>query len=296
MPKSKLQAPKILVIVGETASGKSALAMSLAQQFDGELICADSSTVRTGLDIGSAKPSLEDQKTVKHHLLDVAAPDDSFSAAKFKELANEAITDIAKRGKLPIMVGGSGLYVDSVLYDYEFLPASDPKERELLSKLSIKDLLSVARGRKLDVSDIDTANKVRLVRFIQTNGKVPERKPLRENTLILGLQPDRQQLGEQIQARVEQMIENGLEQEVEQLASKYGWQSEGLKAVGYREWRDYFLDKKSLDRTRAEIIKDTKNLSKKQRTWFKRNKSIQWIATPVNQQEAVDLVTTFINE
>jgi len=286
----------MVVIVGETASGKSALAVALAKRFNGELICADSTTIRQGLDIGSAKPSLEDQKKIKHHLLDVAKPNEVFSAAKFKQLAQKAITNIESKGKLPIMVGGSGLYIDSVLYDYEFLPAGDQKERELLSKLNIKDLVSVAKGRKLDVSDIDTANKNRLIRFIQTNGQLPKRRPLRSNTLIIGLKTDREALNRNIVERTEAMIELGLESEVEQLVEQFGRQCEGLKAVGYREWEEFFLGKKSLEKTTFEIIKDTKYLAKKQRTWFKRNKSIHWVLTPVNQAKVVDLITTFLDK
>lgn len=286
----------MVVIVGETASGKSALAMKIAEKFNGEIICADSSTVREGLDVGSAKPNPSDQKHIKHHLLDVAKPDEVFSAAKFKRLALKAIKDIQKRGKLPIMVGGSGLYIDSVLYDYEFLPPANQKERELLSKLSLKDLVSVAKGRKLDVSEVDTANKVRLIRFIQTNGQLPKRRPLRDNTLIIGLKTERQVLNSKISLRVEQMIKQGLAEEVESTVEHYGWNCEGLKAVGYREWQGYFLGKKSLEKTKLEIIKDTKNLAKKQRTWFKRNKSIQWFTTPVKQTDVVDLITTFLIE
>src|SRR5690349_18861877 len=113
---------QLVVIVGETASGKSQLAMDLAERFNGEIIAADSWTVRREVNIGTAKPSLEDQQRIRHHLLDVVEPCDDFTAAVFKDLANQAIDDIAGRGKLPIMVGGSGLYIDSVLYDYGFLP------------------------------------------------------------------------------------------------------------------------------------------------------------------------------
>ena len=296
MPKNTSKTPKMVVIVGETASGKSALAMEMAKKFNGELICADSSTIRKDLDIGSAKPSKEDQQLIKHHLLDMAKPDEVFSAAKFKQLAQKAIKDISNRDKLPILVGGSGLYVDSILYDYEFLPPADLKERDLLSKLSVKDLLSVARGRKLDVSEIDTANKVRLIRFIQTNGKLPKKRSLRKNTLIIGLKTNREDLNKKITARTEHMIKQGLVDEVEGLVEQYGWKAEGLKAVGYREWQEHFLGKKSLEKTKFEIIKDTKNLAKKQRTWFRRNKSIQWVDTPVNQAEVVDLITTFLDK
>ncbi len=120
----------LLVIVGETASGKTTLAIELAKRLNGEIICADSWTVRREANIGTAKPTLEEQQGIKHHCLDVAGPDEDFTAAVFKDLANDAIEDITSRGKLPIMVGGTGLYVDGVIYDFNFLPAGDRGERE----------------------------------------------------------------------------------------------------------------------------------------------------------------------
>ncbi len=286
--------PKLIVIVGETASGKSALAMELAEKFNGEIICADSWTVRREVNIGTAKPSIEDQKRVKHHLLDVAGPDEDFTAAVFKDLANKAIQDIADRGKLPIMVGGTGLYVDGVLYDYGFLPAGDRGEREELNQLNNEQLLNKIADLRLDLSGIDTRNKRRLIRLIETKGQRPIKNEYRKNTLILGINNDRTALVQRISQRVDNMIEAGLEAEVRSLVEHYGWECEALKGVGYSQWRDYFEDAATLDQTRQKIIKATLDLAKRQRTWFKRNKSIQWFTTPVKQTEIVDTVTTFL--
>lgn len=286
--------PKLIVIVGETASGKSALAMELAEKFSGEIICADSWTVRQEVNIGTAKPSIEDQKRVKHHLLDVAGPDEDFTAAVFKDLANKAIQDIADRGKLPIMVGGTGLYVDGVLYDYGFLPAGDRGEREELNQLNNEQLLNKIADLRLDLSGIDTRNKRRLIRLIETKGQRPIKNEYRKNTLILGINNDRTALVQRISQRVDNMIEAGLEAEVRSLVEHYGWECEALKGVGYSQWRDYFEDAATLDQTRQKIIKATLDLAKRQRTWFKRNKSIQWFTTPVKQTEIVDTVTTFL--
>lgn len=239
----------LLVIVGETASGKSALAMELAQMFNGEIICADSSTLRREANIGAAKPSFKDQSLVPHHLLDIIGPDDKFTAAQFKQEAERAIEDINNRGKLPVMTGGSGLYVDSVLYDYSFF------------------------GR----------------------GEAVDRQAMIDNVLVIGLKPGREELVERITERVDLMIEAGLEAEVKSLAARYGWGCEALKGVGYAQWKDYFEGAKSLAETRLKIIKDTKDLAKRQRTWFKRNKSIHWFPTPVNQDDVVDTVTTFLS-
>ncbi len=286
--------PKLLVIVGETASGKTALSLELAEQFNGEIICADSWTVRKHVDIGTAKPTPEERVRVPHHLLDVVEPDEDFTAAVFKRLANETIADIAGRGKLPIMVGGTGLYVDGVIYDFDFLPAGDRTEREELNRLSIAKLLEKIEYSKLDLTDIDTRNKRRLIRLIETKGKRPTRQPLRQNTLIIGLKTDREIIEQRIISRLDDMLTAGLEDEVRSLVTRYGWDAEALKGIGYAQWRDYFEGDQSLPETRSKIIKATFEYAKRQRTWFKRNKSIHWFHTPVNQREIVDTVTTFL--
>lgn len=289
----------LLVIVGETASGKSALAIELALALNGEIICADSWTVRREVTIGTAKPTAEQQALVPHHLLDIVDPCEDFTAAVFKRLANDKIKDISGRGRLPIMVGGTGLYIDGVLFDFNFLPAGDRGERELLNQLSIDQLLAKIQEQELELSGIDTRNKRRLIRLLETNGAEQQRQPLRKNTLILGLQTDRELLTERITQRVDAMLADGLEQEVDALQTKYGWNCEALKGVGYSQWQPYFLGQKSaaeLVVTQHRILKATLDLAKRQRTWFKRNKSIHWLPTPVNLTAAVDLATTFLSK
>lgn len=283
----------LLVLVGETASGKSALALKLAQELDGEIICADSWTVRREVDIGTAKPSKEEQALVPHHLLDVVEPDGDFTAAEFKKLAYRAISDISKRGKLPIMVGGTGLYIDSVLYDYSFLLAGDRKAREELNNLSIEQLLKKIAQMELDAGSVDVRNKRRLIRLIETKGAMPTRKKeLRPNTLILGIKLSREEVRQRIERRTDQMLKAGLQGEVKQLTDNYGWSCEALKGIGYAQWRDYFEGRETVEEVRQKIIKATLDLAKRQRTWFKRNKSIHWLSTPVNWYNVVELVTT----
>lgn len=286
--------PPLLVIVGETASGKSQLAIQLAKRLNGELICADSWTVRREVDIGTAKPNQKDRQQVVHHLLDIVGPDEDFTAAVFKRHAKQAINDIATRGKLPIMVGGTGLYIDGVIYDYGFLPAGDRAARQELNQLSNQQLIDRIKAASLNIPDtVDTGNKRRLIRLLETKGQQPTKQhSIRPNTLIIGIRTDRQELEQRIIERVDGMIEQGLEQEVAQLANKYGWDCEALKGVGYAQWKGYFLGTESRDEVRQMIIKATKDLAKRQRTWFKRNKSIHWQHTPVKQQEIEDLITT----
>jgi tRNA dimethylallyltransferase len=283
----------LIVIVGETASGKSALALDLAEKFDGELICADSWTVYKDFDIGTAKPSAEEQARVPHHLLNVAEPAEGFSAVVFQELAKEAIRDISLRGKLPIMVGGTGLYIDSVLFDYGFLPATDPEVRKQLNELSLAQVLERAEELGLDTTGIDLRNKRRVIRLIENNGARPTKSSMRENTLVIGIQTERETLRERITARVDIMLAAGLEAEADRLAGRYGWDAEPMKGIGYREWREYFDGVQNLAETRARIIKATLDLAKRQRTWFRRNSSIQWVT---DRSNAVEIVTTYLNK
>lgn len=286
----------LIVILGETASGKSTLALELAQVIGGEIICADSWTVRKELNIGSAKPSMQDQLKIPHHLIDIVNPDQDFTAAVFKELATEKINEITLRGKIPLLVGGSGLYIDGVIYDYGFLPEGDRSTRTILNNLSNQELLNKLQELKINLDNIDIHNKRRLIRLLETNGQRPIKSELRKNTIILGIKTDPLILRQRISDRVNKMIEAGLEQEVQQLSIKYGWQAEGLKGIGYREWQDYFKQQQTLDQTKIKIINSTLNLAKKQRTWFKRNKSIHWLSAPVNINDVVEIVTTILNK
>ncbi|MDB5170836.1 MAG: tRNA dimethylallyltransferase [Candidatus Saccharibacteria bacterium] len=295
-PQQSKISPPLIVVVGETASGKSSLALQLAQQYNGEIICADSSTVRREANIGTAKPTPEEQQMVPHHLLDITGPDEEFSAAMFKEQANKAIADIASRGKLPIMVGGTGLYINGVIYDYGFLPPVSGSDRQELNQMSNSELLQRIADLGLSPNGIDTQNNRRLIRFVETGGAQPTKQELRANTLVLGLKTDKAVLLQRITQRVDAMLEQGLEKEVDGLAKTYGWDCEALKAVGYSQWKDYFLGEQSLAETRQLIIKATKDLAKRQRTWFKRNKSIQWLTTPVNQADFVDSITTLLED
>ena len=289
------KAPPLLVIVGETASGKTGLAIDLAKELNGEIICADSWTVRREVNIGTAKPKAEERATVPHHLLDIVGPEEAFTAAKFKDLANQSIEDITNRGKLPILVGGTGLYIDGLLYDYSFLTESNTAIREELNAMTTEDLIVMINGLDLDTSGIDMQNKRRLIRRIETNGQQPERKSIRENTVIFGIKTERNELKGRIEKRVDSMINDGLEQEVSALADQYGWDCEALKGVGYSQWKDYFLGSQTLSETRQKIVKATLDLAKRQRTWFKRNKSIHWLELPINRERTVALITTSLD-
>jgi tRNA dimethylallyltransferase len=252
----------LIVIVGETASGKSALAIKIAKRFNGEIICADSRTIYKGMDTGTAKPSAKERAQVPHHLLDVVNPDTKFSAAEFKRLANQKITDITKRGRLPIIVGGTGLYIDAIIFDFNFSPAG-----------SARDPMNPRHLKHIGTSQVN--------------------KTLRPNTLVIGLHVERPKLEELINTRTEVMFKTGLIDEVKKLSSQYSWQEPGMQTIGYQEFRDYIEGNQTLEDTKTNIIKHTLQYAKRQRTWFKRNKSIHWLN---DRSNVVEIVTTFLNK
>jgi len=282
--------PELLVITGTTASGKSALALKIAQQFNGEIIAADSWTVYKGFDIGTSKPTITQQKAVKHHLIDVRQATDGFNAPLFQQMAERAIKNIQKRGKLPILVGGTGLYIDSVLYDFGFLPSVNSDERAKFNAMSLPELLEIAQIQNIDLTDIDIRNKRRIIRAIEAKGQKPTKKALRPNSLIIGLNPEPGELKLRIQQRTDRMLAAGLETEVRELSSRYGWEAEPMKGIGYREWREYFEGSQSLEDTKSRIVSATNNLAKRQRTWFKRSPDIQWFSSADAAYKAISAV------
>lgn len=249
----------LLAIVGETASGKTELAIALAELCNGEIICADSRTIYRGLDIGTAKPTPAERAAAPHHLLDIRDPDETYTVAEFQKDALARIADIASRGRLPILVGGSGLYIDAVIFGYTF--QNDGVRDE-------------TNPRHLAV------------------GSGSQDKRLRPNTLVLGMQRPREDLEARITARVEAMVAAGLVEEVRTAVSTYGREAPGLSGICYGAFADYLDGTISLDEAKAMFVRGDKVLAKKQRTWFRRNKSIQWVD---NRRDAVAITTTWMN-
>lgn len=292
--KAMSQLP-LIVIVGTTASGKSKLALQLADKFQAEIISADSSNVRRYMDIGTAKPTILDREKIRHHLIDIIDPDTPYTAAVYKRDAMEIISQIRKRGKVPMLVGGTGLYIDSLIYDYSFLPAASDEYRQYLNSLELSQLYDIVDRKNLSLETIDKNNKRRVIRLIETNGAQASKKTMMDNAIVIGIKKDSIQLKTDIIARLDNMINLGLEKEVATLSNKYGWDAEGLKIIGYKEWRLYFQANQSLEEVKARIIKNTLDLSKRQDTWFKKNKSIHWFEYPLKKDNIVELIATFLN-
>lgn len=288
---AKPDQPPLIAVVGETASGKSALALEIAKQYNGEVICADSRTIYKGMDVGTAKPSKEEQAEVPHHLLDVAQPGEIFTAADFQRLAQAAIRDIASRGKVPIIVGGTGLYVDSILFDYRFAGQANTEKRAALEALDIGELRTLIEQRGL-IPPYNEKNKRHLIRTLEREDEVPvDRHAVRGNTLVIGLQVSRAVLRRRIEERVEQMFRKGLRKEVDELQAAYSWGSEALTGIGYREFKAFYQGNASASEVKRRIVQDTLQLAKRQRTWFKRNPQIEWFAST---EEALQRVAAFL--
>lgn len=278
--KKQISASKLplVVVVGETASGKSDLGMKIAKEFKGEIIAADSRTVYKGMDIGTAKPTPQDQKQIPHHLLDVVEPSQQFTAADFKKLANQAIKDIRFRGKLPVMVGGTGLYVDSVIFDFNFAPKANQKIRSHLEKLGKEEL----RNKILEKGgvEVDLNNRRHMIRYLETGGTPKNNTKLIPNILLIGLRLPRQELRERINSRVERMFRAGLRKEIDDLVKKYGWDAPGMEGIIYKLFRQYKDKKISMGEVKRQFAQKDYLLAKRQRTWFKRNPNIKWFDNP----------------
>lgn len=284
--------PPLIVVVGATGSGKSALALELAKQFDGEIIAADSRTIYKGMDIGTAKPTTAERAQVAHHLIDIVSPDEDFTAADFKAQADLAIRTIVGKGRTSFLVGGTGLYVDAILYNFTFAPKPDASQRQRLQKLSVEELQAELEARGVPLPT-NAKNPRHLVRQLETGGMPEAERVLRTNTLVIGLDLDSDTLKERIRQRVNAMFTAGLEQEVRRLVDRYGWDHAVLQTIGYHEFQAYFEGQATLGDTQTTIEKNTIQYAKRQRTWFKRNKSIHWLN---KREKAVELITSFLNK
>ena len=285
--------PCVLAVVGPTASGKSWLGVELAKIYGGEVISVDSMQIYKGMDIASAKPTDEEKQGIPHHLMDFLDRDVSFSAADYVKLANEKIQEVLSRGRLPIIVGGTGLYVDSLLENVRFSEGgSDEAYREEHYAFA-KEYGNEALHARLADMDSEAAegihpnNLVRVIRALEvchvTGRKFSELKRESKmvespyNSLIIGLNyENRQTLYDRIDLRVDEMVKKGLIEEDRSL-----WQESGMRtaanAIGYKELIPYFEGEASLEECIADIKQETRHYAKRQLTWFRRNQRIEWI-------------------
>lgn len=309
--------PKIIVILGPTASGKTRLGLDLAKKFNGEIISADSRQVYKYMDIGTDKPSgVESPKAHKvesqcdcnyyvegvlHHEMDIIEPDINFSLVDFKKHAENCIKDIIDRGKLPFVVGGTGLYIDALVNNFD-LPGGKPnkKLRVKLESSSLEELQK--KLKKLDKASyntIDINNKRRMIRaleYVLETGKSfvenQSTKKQKYNALKIGIKLDRVELYEKINSRVDNQYKRGLFQEVKKLIKMgYDWGLPAMSGIGYKQM-GYFLRGEKEEGEAFEILKrDTRRYAKKQLTWFKRDEKIKWVK---DKTEASNLIKKYV--
>lgn len=281
----------VLAIVGPTASGKTALSIELAKRYNGEIINGDSTQVYKGFDIGTAKITTEEMDGIVHHLFDILAPTEDFSVAEYQSVVRSCIKDIQSRGKMPIIVGGTGLYVQAVLYDFRFTEqATDPIVRERLERELIADGPEKLYEKlvKLDpvgAKTIHPNNHRRVIRALEIIELTGETKTAQEqekgheplfNHLIIGLEMDREILYERINHRTEIMIEQGFLAEVEQLLKEGFKDTPAMRAIGYRELQQYIEGKMTYENAVEAIKKGTRNYAKRQMTYFKNKLEVTW--------------------
>ncbi|MBS4199049.1 tRNA (adenosine(37)-N6)-dimethylallyltransferase MiaA [Bacillus sp. FJAT-49732] len=278
---------KLIVIVGPTAVGKTKLSIEMAKRFNGEIISGDSMQVYKGMDIGTAKITAEEMEGIPHHLLDIKEPDKAFSVADFQKLVREKINEITDRDAIPIIVGGTGLYIQAVLYDYHFSESTSEH-----THLDLHDMSPLELHNKLKSIDPESANKIhpnnvrRVIRaleiFEQTGKTMTElqseqKKSILYNTALVGLSMDRDKLYERINKRVDIMVKDGLVNEVKQFYdSGLSRDAQSVKAIGYKEIYDYLDEKVSLDEAIIQLKQNSRHYAKRQFTWFRNKMDVAW--------------------
>jgi tRNA dimethylallyltransferase len=285
--------PKIIVICGPTASGKTALSIQLAKKIDGEIVSADSMQIYKDMDIGTAKPSPEEMDGVKHYLIDNVSPTIRYSVASYKKDALLAIQEIIKKGKTPIIVGGTGLYVDSLVNGIEYDDIEiDLNYRNELDKIADEKGLKYLydEAMKIDpvamekISENDRKRIFRVLEIYHSTGKTKTQQEIesreKENPydyIIFGINMDREKLYERINKRVDIMIEQGLVDEVKTLIQKYDELPTAIQGLGYKEVVSYLNNECSYEEMIDKIKQESRRYAKRQLTWFRRNKQIIWL-------------------
>ena len=266
----------LVVITGPTASGKTSLAIRLAKQYNGEIICADSRTIYRDMDIGTAKPTMAEREAVPHWGLDLVSPGETFSAAQFKEYALQKISEIRSRGCLPFLVGGTGLYIDAVIFNFQFGAPPDPSLRHELEKRTVVELqyYCYKYNRKLPENN---KNKRYLIRAIEQKNKNNRYEfMIRDNSIAVGIATNKEILRTRIVLRSEQLFLNNVVSEAMLLARKYGWDNEAMTGNVYPLVREFLNRNITENELKRQFVIADWRLAKRQMTWLRRNPFIMW--------------------
>ena len=302
-----MQKEKVIVICGPTASGKTSLSIELAKQINGEIISADSMQIYKDMNIGTAKPTKKEMQGIKHYLLDFVSPDERYSVAQYKEDAKNAIREILKKGKRPIVVGGTGLYIDSLIYEIEYPQIEfDENYRKKLEKIArdnegLQKLYNMALEIDPDaMKKISSNDKKRIMRVLEiynatgktkTEQEIESRKNEPEfEYKVYAINWDRKLLYERIDKRVDIMIEQGLVEEVKNIVKKYNKFPTAMQGLGYKEVVEYLNRNCTKEEMVEKIKKETRHFAKRQLTWFKKDKNTIWLNGEDGTQNNIKII------
>ena len=312
---SDINKPFLVVIVGPTASGKTELSIELAKQINGEIISGDSMQVYKQMDIGTAKVTNEEMDGIPHYMIDILNPDDSFSVYDFKLRAQALIEDITSRGKIPIIAGGTGLYIQSLIYDYPFDDETFSKEVEQKTQLQLQKLEPLTNQEVHDylatfdpqsAKDIHPNNRKRVLRaieyYLNTKKLISSRKKVQQftenyDTLLIGIEMSRKTLYSRINKRVDIMLDHGLFNEVKNLVEQGYESTQSMQAIGYKELVPVVNGELSIDQAVETLKQHSRQYAKRQLTWFKNKLTVQWFnRETMSLQMMLDEITTQINK
>jgi len=303
--------PKVIVIVGPTASGKTALSIELAKKIDGEIISCDSMQIYKDMNIGSAKPTIEEMQGIKHYMIDIAEPTERFSVAEYKKRSEEAIEKILQKGKVPIIVGGTGLYANSLIYNIEYNEIMlDEEYRKNLMKIAETEVglaTLYEKARSIDpvaMEKISSNDKKRIIRVLEIKHSTGKNKTeleleSRKNEVkyeykVFAINMPREILYDRINKRVDIMIENGLIDEVENIIEKYKEFPTAMQAIGYKEIVMYLKGELTKQEAIEKIKQESRRYAKRQITWFKKIENIKWIDGLKDKDENIKFIQDVI--
>ncbi len=297
---------KVIVICGPTASGKTSLSIELAKKINGEIVSADSMQIYQDMDIGTAKPTEEEKQGIQHYLIDIISPKERYSVADYKKDAKKAIKEILKKGKTPIVVGGTGLYIDSLIYEIEYPNIEfDQKYRtELENRVKTEGLKALyEEAKKIDevaIQKISPNDEKRILRILEiyhvtkktkTEQEIESRKnPVEYNYQVYALKWDREILYERINRRVDLMMKQGLVEEVEGILKKYEEFPTAMQGLGYKEVKDFLEEKITKEEMIEKIKMETRRYAKRQMTWFRKNKQTIWLEGQASTEDKMSLI------
>jgi tRNA dimethylallyltransferase len=309
--KSLIKKEKLVVIIGPTAVGKTKLSVELAKQYNGEIISGDSMQIYKGMDIGTAKIKSEEMEGIPHHLIDIRNPEQEFSAAEFQELVREKITDITSRGKLPIIVGGTGLYIQAAIYDYQFSDA--PQDSDFRKSLENRaeqegnqalheELIRIDPKSASEIHPNNVRRVIRALEIYHCTGRTKEETQANQSpelmyeTALIGLTMDRDHLYERINLRVDQMVNEGLLEEVKNLYNRGLRHCQSIQAIGYKEIYQHLDGLTTLPESIQMLKQNSRRYAKRQLTWFRNKMSVEWfdMGDQVPFEKKINEISAFI--